>query len=229
MLNWYISLFVITFSVTTFAQQKAKKVPPKIAPMERPVYIRIGVDPSRYLYRYIDNSINRSGFEISLDAEVKQRYFPVLELGIESFTLDKELLLMDGSGFYVRAGVDQNLMRYQSPSDRDMFYIGVRFGYAVLTQNANRIIVDNGIDQSIFNFDGVNYNATWGELCVGVKTELGGNFFLGWSVRLKKRFSVSDREVIPYIIPGYGKYNNSLNVAPQFSLMYAIPIKKVKE
>jgi hypothetical protein len=229
MLNWYISLLALCISVATFAQQTTKKVPPKIAPMERPVYIRIGVDPSRYLYRYIDNSVFRSGFEISLDTEVKQRYFPVFELGTETFTLDKERLLMDGSGVYLRAGVDQNLMRNQNPNDRDMFYIGVRFGYAFLSQDANRILVDNGIDQSLFNFEGVNYNATWGELCVGVKTELGGNFFLGWSVRLKKRFSVSQREVIPYIIPGYGKYTNSINVAPQFSFMYAIPIKKVKE
>lgn len=229
-LNYFISIllvFTVFFSVQ--AQEQKKKTRPKyVVPEDRPSYFRISVDPTRYLYPLIDG-IDRNGIEFSIDTEVKGKYFPVLELGQEAVSLDRENYTLDGAGFFIRAGADNNFLKYQNNNDRDMFFMGVRMAYAFLSQDANNIAINNnGIDE-IFNYNNQNFNVIWGEITLGIKTELTKNIFLGWTIRGKQRFYSSKQDITPYSIPGFGKYNKNFNVAANIYISYAIPLKTKKE
>lgn len=199
--------------------------PKYVVPANRTAYFRISIDPTRYLYPFIDG-ISRGGFEISVDTEFKGRYFPVFEFGNEFVNLEKDNYQLHTNGLFFRAGIDNNFLKYIDKDDRDMFYMGFRLAYSGFTQDAENIIINNTGSDVVFNYPNEPFNAFWGELVVGVKAEISKNVFLGWTVRGKRRFGISEKKLTPYLIPGFGKYKNRVNVAANLYISYAIPTKK---
>ncbi|MFB6343827.1 DUF6048 family protein [Saccharicrinis sp. FJH62] len=234
-----LSLFIL-FSFQLFSQEimnsgtgdeKGKEEeqqnerPKYVVPEGRTRYLRISFDPTRYVYPYIDG-IARGGMEASIDTEVKGRYFPVFELGHEFVSLNQTNYNLNTNGLFFRFGVDNNFLQYADKDDRDMFFMGIRIAYANFTQSADNIILNNTGTDVTFNFPDQNFHSVWGELTVGVKTEIAKNLFLGWTVRGKRMIKTSSRDVTPYLVPGFGKYSNNVNVAANIYLSYALPIKK---
>lgn len=211
--------------VKTEPEDTQNERPKYEVPANRTKYIRISIDPTRYLYPFIDG-ITRGGFEITADTEVKGRYFPVFEVGHEFVSLDKPNYQLSANGVFFKAGVDNNFLKYQDKDDRDMFFLGVRVAYSAFNQDAENIILNQSGTEEVFNYPNVGFNMFWGELVVGVKTELVKNFFLGWTVRAKQKFKASDQEVSPYLVPGYGKFINDINIGANIYFSYALPIKK---
>lgn len=227
-LRFFISALLVFCFVSVIAQtedEPQQKARPKyVVPDDRPGYFRLSVDPTRFLYRYIDG-ISRGGIEFSADREFKGRYFPVVEGGMEFANLSNNLYDIDVSGLFLRAGIDNNFLRYDNNDDRDMFFMGVRLGYAFFSQSSTDIYVNNLVDDARFNYPGLNYNAFWGEITMGIKTEISKNLFLGWTIRGKQRLSLTRQPVEPYIIPGYGRSDKSFNVSANLYFSYAFPLK----
>ncbi|MFB6320193.1 DUF6048 family protein [Saccharicrinis sp. FJH54] len=226
-------ILLLTFSFSAFSQvttenteeEQQNERPKYVIPEGRTKYLRISLDPTRYLYPFIDG-ITRGGMEASIDTEIKGRFFPVFELGHEFVSLDQPTYNLQTNGLFFRVGVDDNFLKYNDKDDRDMFYVGIRLAYANLTQNADNIILNNTGTDMNFEFPGQNFHSFWGELTVGVKTEIAKNWFFGWTVRGKRMLKTSTRDVTPYMIPGFGKYSNNVNVSANIYVSYALPIKK---
>ena len=220
-----LSLSVFSQETTGKEEDQQNERPKYVVPKGRTKYLRISFDPTRYVYPYIDG-ITRGGMEASIDTEVKGRYFPVFELGHEFVSLEKTSYNLSTNGLFFRLGVDNNFLQYIDKDDRDMFFIGIRLAYSNFKQNAENIILNNTGTEVLFNYPNQNFHSFWGELTIGIKTEIAKNLFLGWTVRGKRMIRTSSRDVTPYLIPGFGKYVNTVNVAANIYLSYALPIKK---
>jgi hypothetical protein len=80
MLRFYISLVLVGMLLSASGQiKKQYELPVKEQNklIERQFFIRLGVDLSRFALDYM-NDIGHTGFEMSLDAEIKYRFFPTV-------------------------------------------------------------------------------------------------------------------------------------------------------
>ncbi len=192
--------------------------------MDRVEFIRLGVDPFSVVKSFIYPA-TVSGVTFQLDTEIKEKYFPVLEIGNENFSMDYSNYNMESTGFFIRLGVDQNFLSYLNPEDQDIFFAGLRYCIGSGTAGVSDIVLPNSLGNEAINIENETYFTQWGELTAGVKTKLVSNFFLGWTVRVKRRFSFSKMEMNPYYVSGYGVQDKSLNVEMSVQVLYALPYK----
>ena len=191
--------------------------------------LTLNADLSRLVLPYIDTT--RHGWEFSGDYELRNDLFLVTEFGTETTKLNKTLYNYYSSGGYTRLGIDYNFMRHADVTSHDKMFLGLRYGFTTYYHQADHIIV---ADDSWGNYTGSHVDKKWltghwAEAALGMRTQLFGNFYLGWSVRLCVLLHVqNDPVMVPYSIPGFGKAWNNTSIGFNYSLSYKIPIYKRK-
>lgn len=211
-----------------FAQKKILIVKDTTKLPERQVFVRFGVDLSRFALPFV-GEIGSNGFEASVDAEVKYRYFPTIEAGFQSINHEVADLHYYMKGEYARIGFDYNIVKYKHRLDRNLFYIGARLGYSNFNHEAPLIIISSKWGEINTLMPKTDLNALWFEGLIGLKGELASNLYMSITVRLKSMISHTNYgNYKPYIVPGFGKGYNWLNTGINYSIYYAIPIKNPK-
>jgi len=189
---------------------------------------RIGIDMSRFLMPSIHKEI-QSGFEIQADYPYKGNFFPTVEAGYQSVNDLKDSFHYTNKGPYARIGVDLNIKQFESLSDNDLVFVGVRYGFSRFAQETLAADFSNYWGTIQTSFPKKYLNAHWGELVFGLKGELLPNFFLGWSVRAKFLLSTTkDLHVTPYVIPGLGYTSSEVPFDFSITVSYRIPLIKTK-
>lgn len=218
----YILLFIFSICTVTTINAKPKET---IVPPKRTTFLRLGIDPTRNLQTYLQGA-DRSGFEIVADYELKDNFLPTVETGYYSWASNNELMEYNSKGTFLRLGFDYNFLSYLSEIDRDIYFIGARYGITVFNQETPRVNISNYWGDNHLSFGSETVRAHWLEITFGAKVELFNNIFLGWTGRVKKRISTSDTEIKPYFIPGYGKTKKNTAADLNIYLLYALPLKK---
>jgi len=216
MLKYFFSIgALLLFSGILFAQS------------ERVKGLRLGVDISRFALPYIQ--AEHEGYEVSADFEIKRDIYLAGEYGVESINLEKETHNYISDGYYFRAGFDKNFMKSEDPSEYEMVFGGLRYGFASQTHSGNTIIIYDPywVSESSANLSDAACQTHWIEIVGGIKVELFRNFFMGWSVRGRIRLAHSGYSIMePYNVPGYGNGAKKSNLGLNFSLYYRIPLYK---
>lgn len=165
--------------------------------------------------------------EISLEANLKNKYFPVIEIGYGSTdtTNDETDIHFKTSAPYFRIGAGYNMF-HKKPYLPGQFVIGVRFGHHSFKYDVDAPPMSdpywNGTTIP-FAYQGVKSNASWLELVASLKTHVFSQFYLGLSVRYRSLIQVKKGENSePWYIPGYGK-NKSTNFGVTYNLIYKLP------
>jgi hypothetical protein len=175
-------------------------------------------------------SANKGGFEIQADYPYKGNWFPTVEAGYQSIDDKKDAFHYTNKGPYARIGVDLNISKFESLSDNDLVFVGMRYGFSRFTQEVLSSSYTNYWGTLESSFPAKNMNAHWAELVFGLKGELMPNFFLGWSVRGKFPIATTkDNHVTPYIIPGLGNTSTEVPFDFSISVAYRIPLIKTKK
>jgi hypothetical protein len=216
-----ICILLLLSPLSGFGQKKAE-----VWRYEGP---RFGIDVSRFLMPYIQKA-TQSGFEIQADYPWKGNFFPTVEAGYMSVNDVKETFHYTNKGPYARLGIDLNISKFESLSDDDLVFVGVRYGFSRFAQETLSANYTNywGTLQTSFPKDYLN--AHWAEMVFGLKGELLPNFFLGWSVRAKFLLSATkDAHVTPYVIPGLGYTNSEVPFDFSITVSYRIPLIKTKK
>lgn len=198
---YFISLFLL-FQVAVLAQGSDAET--DTVNMEREMFIRLGVDPSRYLLTFLQPA-DRGGLEFQVDMEIWDKFYPVVEVGYMFATRTEDDYSLNVNGIYGRLGFDYNLLSPKDAQDRDIFFIGWRAATSHFNQKADDVYYENAFGSILTSFPKQNLTAFWAEATVGVKAEVFRNFFVGWTGRLKYKFRVKDATLTPYAIPGYGR------------------------
>lgn len=186
--------------------------------------LRLGVDLAKYIYEFVEPAI--TGFEASLDYEIKPNLFINLEGGYEKAEPRSKRYNYELRGVYSRLGVDYNLIKNRA--DNDIFFLGLRYGISRYTQTATNIEITNYWGTAVQNLPDETIYGHWAEAVVGMKTELffAKNIFIGWTIRGRVLVAGNEYETVrPFTIPGFGPTENKATIGATWSLYYNIPVR----
>ena len=145
--------------------------------------------------------------EVSLTANLKNRFFPVVEAGVGYTDMVSQLYSIGYStrAPYYRVGMDYN-MQYKD-NKPGYIYLGARVGYTAFkyTVDAPSLVDPVWGDEVPVSFVDVPSRAVWAEAVGGVRAEIVKNFYMGWSLRYKYLFLKGNMaHGGPWYIPGFG-------------------------
>jgi len=215
---------LLALSFSAFAQGPKKeelKVPKEAFPLYNGTFV--GVD----LYGLGNNMFGSSfmNSEVSVDVNLKNRFFPVLEVGYGKVEDEEDGVSYSSSAPYFRIGMNYNMMFKKKSMSH--LYLGARYGFSTLSYDVKGTVLDDLYSGEVpFEYMGEKTNAHWMELVFGLRAQVYKNFLMGWSIRYKARFSVKENiHSTPWYIPGFGE-NKSSNFGVTYSLIYKLPFKK---
>ena len=187
--------------------------------------VLVGVDVFGFLNQALGSDIKTT--EVSVEANLLNRFFPVVELGYGSIdtTDDETDIHFKTSAPFFRIGANYNVF-YKKPHLPGYFTVGLRYGLSSFDYDvkAPALVDPNwGGTQVPIDYTGVKCNVGWLELVLGLKTNVYKDFYMGFTVRYRSRLSMTKNENSePYYIPGYGRGKSS-NWGITYNLIYKLP------
>lgn len=168
--------------------------------------------------------------EVMARANFKERYFPILELGIGSCNREarEQATTFKTTAPYFRIGADYCLT---GKRNGNRFLLGARYGWSIFEYNlANPEFADEVYGgQYPLSLNGLSGKAQWIEICAGIETKLWKFIRLGWTMRFKAR--VAKKESVhgsPWYTPGFGK-TGSTTWGGSVNLMFDITSDMIKK
>jgi hypothetical protein len=215
-----VALLVMSLPVLAQGQKQEIKLPKEVFPLYNGTFV--GVD----LYGLGSKAFgsNFLSSEVSVDVNLRNRFFPVLEVGYGKTDAEKNSISYKSSAPYFRIGMNYNMMfRKKSMSH---LYLGARYGFSVLSYDVKGPALEDDIysgEVPSFEYTGEKTNAHWMELLFGIRAQIHKNFLMGWSLRYKAKLSIKENaSTTPWYIPGFGE-NKSTNFGVTYSLIYKLP------
>lgn len=228
-LLFFISFYLASFSIK--AQETAEIQTDSIPKKTEKYGIRVGGDLSKLARTAYDKGY--SGFEVQGDLRFAKRFYAAVEVGFEDREWDKDQLVANANGSYVKIGADFNAYRNWLGMNNAIF-AGLRYGIASFSQELTSYRIyttDTTFPAEIRNepreYSGLS--ASWTEFIFGVKTEILSNLYLSINVQLKHLISEKKPENFDnLVIPGFNRtYDFSdFGVGYGYTISYLIPILK---
>jgi hypothetical protein len=222
----YSITIVLITSLTSFAQDDEDLyVQEEIKEPLQLKGIKFGINVGRF--SDFQFKPDRRSYEASLDVNISNKYFGVLEAGYSEINMTKSNYSYYSDGTFVKIGFDKNMLK-KVPSD--YLGIGLRLGWSSFSHTANDINLDlNNWGNVTFPEMEKSYNAYWFEASFGVKGEIFKNVYLGWSGLVRIQFrGGKDSNFQAYDIPGFGDGSKSLHLAANYYIYYQIPFNRNK-
>ncbi len=150
--------------------------------------------------------------EAACRINIKQRYFPIFEMGwgISNHTDELTEQHFRTNAPYFRVGCDYNIAKDRLSGNR--IYVGLRYAFSTFTYDLDGpTLTDPVWGGSVpYHFEGISSRAQWGEAVFGLEAKIWKVFHLGWSLRYRLRFAQKKSSVgQSWYIPGYGKNDTS--------------------
>ena len=213
----FISLFII-FCLNTQGQPDS---------LRKTGGLTLGMDVSRFIVQFWHPV--KSNFEFSVSSDVYRNIYINGEAGWMKTEFTDEDQNYSSGGFYLRFGGVYNLFK-KNPEENDLIYLGALFGHSNYWHQADQITIsDSYWGTGTGQLSRKTLKGNWLEIKVGIQIELFKNWFLGWAIRPRfYLFGTQDERMPPYIIPGFGKGENTVNLGLSYSVAYRIPYRRSK-
>ena len=214
--NTYIFISVLVSLLLTFvpeqaaAQYKRKKQQPQVTdtiPLFR------GFAVSADLVGVVQKMTGDYGqYEAALRLNLKDKYFPIVELGIGSADCTDDItnIHYETSAPYARIGVDFNLLKNKHDDYR--LFAGVRYAFTSFKYDLTHPGMEDPVWGNVapYEHEDVKCSYQWFEAVFGVDAKIWGPLHLGWSVRYKSRLSADEGKLgNAWYVPGFGKSDSS--------------------
>ena len=169
--------------------------------------------------------------EVSLTANLKNRFFPVVEAGVGYTDMVSQLYEVgyNTRAPYYRVGMDYN-MQYKN-NKPGYIYLGIRVGYTAFEYNVDAPSLVDPVwgDEIPMRLTDMPCRAVWGEAVGGVRAEIVKNFCMGWSLRYKYLFHRGPvANGGPWYIPGFGTGKKTA-LGATYTLSYYFNLSKKKK
>lgn len=204
----FISL-LLAASLQVFAQERPKVL---TARKDTVPFLR-GVSASADLVGLIQKMVSDYGqYEASLRVNIKDKYFPVVELGLGKADAEDVAtrLTYKTSAPYGRIGLDFNMMK--NKHDVYRIYAGFRYAFTTFKYDVTSPGIEDPVwrEHTDFGIEGAKCTYHWGELVVGIDAKIWGPVRMGWTVRYRRRIAYSASDFgNAWYVPGYGKGDSS--------------------
>ena len=184
-----------------------------------------GVAVSADLVGLVQLAVSDYGqYEAALRINLKDKYFPVVELGYGKADANDITTSMTfrTKAPYGRVGLDFNLLR--NKHDIYRAYAGFRYGCTFYKFDVEGEGIKDPVwsDDVPFSVTGVKANYHWIEGVFGVDAKIAGPLRLGWSVRYRSRIAHDDGTLgNTWYVPGYGKKGGT-RLGGTFNIIFEI-------
>lgn len=208
----YFYLLLISLCALSLPAKKQEKSDILIAD-HAPVFGGVAVSADVVgLFMKVANS-RFSNMEAAARLNFREKYFPIVELGIGDCTKEggENESRFSTTAPYFRVGMDYN---FNKKMNGNRMFGGIRYGFSRYNYDYENPDFQDPVwgDEIPLYLKSMKGRNQWLELVVGVETRLWSIVRLGWDLRYKARLAqkVSDYGE-PWYVPGYGR-----NVAPTF-------------
>lgn len=204
-------------------QQERKVVEPPVAEDSIPLFR--GVQVMGDLVGLAQLAFSDYGqYEVGVRVNLKDRYFPVVELGIGQADNND---VTTGNHYKTRApygkiGIDFNVLK--NKHDIYRLYGGVRVAYTAFKVDYDHPDVTDPVygGTTPFSAQGVGAHYSWLEGVFGLDAKIWGPVHMGWSFRYRRRLFHDDGEMgNVWYVPGYGEQGNA-RLGGTFNIMVEI-------
>lgn len=212
----------LTVSVLLFCLATAV-IPAKAQGGSRKTAVKATEKDSVVLFRGFSVSVDAVGpvmmatgdygqYEAALHLNLRDRYFPVVEVGYGKADHTEETTQMTykTSAPFFRVGVDFNVLK--NKHDIYRLFVGARYGFTAFKYDLSSPGVEDPVwgGTSPYEAKGVKCNYHWLEAALGVDVKIAGPLHLGWSLRYKQRLSADEGELgKAWYVPGFGETGTS--------------------
>ena len=224
-----IALLVLSSLLACPARLSAQSVRPLPTgeTAQQPLFqgVMVGVDVYGFLNQALGSDIRTT--EVSIEANLKNRFFPVVEFGYGSMdtTNEETEIHFKTSAPFFRLGLNYNVF-YKKPELPGYMTVGLRYGFSSFeydVQAPNLTDPNWNHTQVPVDYTGVKSNVGWLEAVLGLRTNVYKDFYLGLNVRYRSRLNMTKNENSePYYIPGYGR-GKSTSIGITYSIIYKLP------
>ena len=170
-----------------------------------------------------------SSFDISATLNMWNRLQPVLVVGLgraKDTPDDMNFTYTGRLSPYLKLGANYNFLFKKEP--RYQLYAGVRLGLSTFKYSITDVSVNNsywGEGNYSYDLRNIGSHALWGELLLGLKVGIAGNWSLGWEAKFHNLFSYKKSDNgKPWYIPGFGTRGSKW--AFGISAYYTIPLSR---
>ena len=150
--------------------------------------------------------------ESSLTVNIKNRFFPVVEVGYGYTNMVSQLYEIGyrTSAPYYRIGMDYNV-QYKNGRP-NYIYLGGRMGYTTFNYDVDAPPLKDPVwgGEAPMQLTDMPCRAIWAEAVGGVRAEIAKNLYMGWSLRYKiPLYKAPIANGGPWYIPGFGAGNKA--------------------
>lgn len=208
----YISILIINLLLPLSANAQKTTVPTMVNEDSIPLFRGIAV--SMDAVGPVQMMISDYGqYEAALKVNLKDKYFPVIEIGIGQANHEDEAtnIKYKTSAPFARIGCDFNIAK--NKHDIYRIFAGARYAFTSFKYDISGPDVEDPVwgTATPYGEKDVKGSYHWIEALVGVDAKIAGPLRLGWSVRYRSRLAKKSGEIgDPWYVPGFGKQGGSV-------------------
>jgi Domain of unknown function (DUF6048) len=214
--GYFISILIISCSLPTRAQDSIKVN----------LNIRAGFDiygPASYFAD--QKNLNLEGY-ISIDRDNKKSF--ILEAGHQNFEYSQYNYSYLSNGFFVRAGIDFNMIKPFEAAGKYYAGFGLRYGISLYNSGFPSYEHDNYWGTGTGSVPSSFHVAHFIEVNPGIRTDIFKNISIGWNIRLRLMvYSGTDKDLKSVFVPGFGNGAKSFSPGINYYIILNIPYKSL--
>lgn len=148
--------------------------------------------------------------EVAASVDLRHRFYPTVEAGYGYCNTVGELynIRYATAAPYLRIGMDYN-MQYKTGAP-NYILAGFRVGGTQAPYEVEAAsLVDPVYGTEVpFHLTDMPCTSLWAEALVGVRAQIAGGFYMGWTIRYKRMLHTTHRSEYgnPWYVPGFGVY-----------------------
>lgn len=214
-----VSLLLLLFPCTSLAKKGNTKAENDTVPLFNGIAVSVDLaGPVQMLLS------DYGQYEAALRINLRDRYFPIVELGIGKADHNNDLtdISYKTSAPYAKIGVDFNVLK--NKHDIYRLYVGARYAFTSYEYDLSHPDITDPVWGGLaeYNVNGVKCSYQWIEAVIGVDAKIWGPLHLGWSVRYRSRLSHDEGPLgKSWYVPGFGKTGGS-NIGGTFNFIIDI-------
>ena len=148
--------------------------------------------------------------EASASVDIKHRFYPTVEAGYGYCNTTGDLygIRYATAAPYVRVGMDYNMQYKTGAPNYILAGLRVATTSAPYEVEAASLVDPVFTTETPFHLVDMPCRALWAEAVVGVRAQIIGGFYMGWTIRYKRMLHMANDAAYgsPWYVPGFGVY-----------------------
>lgn len=133
------------------------------------------------------------------------------------------------NGFFLRTGLDFNLMKPKKSQGKYYTGIGIHYGISSSTSEVNSFSTENYWGPVTSSIGTKTSLAHYAELTPGVRAEIFKNVSIGWNINIRMLlYSDSGKDLKALYLPGFGNGSKRISTGISYFLSWNIPYRRIR-